>query len=116
MLERAPRRPSPRRSLRARRIGVSLFLTLVFVVCFERRIAELDLVPNDELLFENDEVSDGVEIVDRLVGLVDIRPPQPPAPVRVAVATVVVPAFAFLPDAPRLVRVPRAPPALSPAC
>ncbi len=110
MLMFALRRVSPGRSWSTRHLGVWFLLGLVCVISLERRAADLDVVPVHESILQNDDRFDSVEILDRLLGLVDIRPPAPPAPGRAPVATVVTSTFQYLPDGGLLTPTPRAPP------
>ena len=57
--------------------GAWFLVVLMLIVCVERRVAELDLKTDTSLAIENDEELDGSEILDRLVGIDDIRIPRP---------------------------------------
>lgn len=96
----------------SRQSGVWLCLAVVLLICVERRVAELDLDPDPDasIALENDETLDGVEILDRLIGLDTVRVPEPPTLGRAPVSSVVVTPVLYLPDLRLPTRVPRAPP------
>lgn len=109
--------PAPRRRAWVRPVGVWLCLAVVLLICVERRVAELDLDPDLDasIALENDEALDGAEILDRLIGLDEVRVPEPPSFGRVPISSVVVAPVLYLPGVRLATRVPRAPPAaLSP--
>jgi len=92
--------------------GAWFLVALMLIVNVERRVAELDLKTDTSLAIENDEELDGSEILDRLVGIDDIRIPGPlPAGVLTA-STVLQIIPALLPCRGVDTRTPRAPPAL----
>ncbi len=93
-------------------VGTCLFFVLVLLICVERRVAELDLEPDDGVLLENDDGLDGAEILDRLVGLDDIQLPQPPDLGRVAVGYITSPSVEPVREVRIFTRTPRAPPSV----
>lgn len=110
-LSESPRRPR-RPAAWTRPAGVWLFLALLVLVSLERRVAELDLGPDDDgAVLESDDGVDGGEILDRLVVFDDIRLPQPPDVGRLTVGKLVVSTTPYLPDVRIVTPTPRAPPA-----
>ena len=97
-----------------RRIGIPLFIALLFLAGAERRLAEIHLnLRASGPILESDDTLDGDEVRVRLVALNDDKPPTILAlvhrftPVRIHVAATIAPAVVLgRPD-------PRGPPAPS---
>ena len=105
-------RPADSASRWSRHAGAWFFILLVLLVSTERRVAELDLEPDDELLLENDDGVAGGEILDRLIVNDDTRLPRSPDFGRVAIAGVVLPPAVSVPDVRLVAKFSRGPPAL----